>query len=234
MRIFAVECSALASSVAIVEQDKLLCEFFTNTGLTHSQTLMPMAQSALTCAGIELNSIDCFAIASGPGSFTGVRIGIAALKGIAIAQEKPCMPVSALEALAYNFLFKNCIACCVMDARCNQVYTATFRCTDTVQRLTADEALMIDELKYKLQNYDLPVVFVGDGANLCYNALKDELCGVKLAPLPLRYQRASSVAFCAMDKLKTQDAVSVENLLPVYLRVPQAERELKKRMESKK
>jgi len=232
MRIFSIECSATAASVAISDDKKLLSEAYTNTGLTHSQTLMPMAKSVLDCANIELESVDVFAIAAGPGSFTGIRIGIAALKGLAMAQNKPCIAVSTLEAMAYNMLGRDCVVCSVMDARCNQVYTATFKCGKNIKRITQDEAIMIDELPDILKNLDLPIVFVGDGAELCYNILNDKIDNISLAPINFRYQRASSVAACAFEKLKLQSAISAEEILPVYLRAPQAERELKKRTEN--
>lgn len=230
MRVFSIECSATAASVAIADEQKLLSECFTNTGLTHSQTLMPMVESSLKSANITLDSIDVFAIAAGPGSFTGVRIGIAALKGLAMAQDKPCIAVSTLEAMAYNLLGKECIACSVMDARCNQVYCATFKCGDSIERITPDDAILIDDLQNILKNQKLPIVFVGDGADLCYNILKGKLNNISIAPVNQRLQRASSVATCAFENLKTQSTVSADDILPVYLRVPQAERELKKRM----
>lgn len=234
MKILSIECSATAASVAVADENKLLGEFFTNTGLTHSQTLMPMVDSLLECAKIRIDDIDCFAIAAGPGSFTGVRIGIAAIKGLAMPKNKPCIAVSALEAMAYNLIGRECIVCSVMDARCNQVYTATFKCSDIIERITKDEAIMIDELKNNLKNYKLPIVFVGDGAELCYNNSKSDFENISIAPQNLRYQRASGVSACAFEILKNQPAVSASDILPIYLRVPQAERELKKkRMGSK-
>lgn len=234
MRIFSIECSAASASVAILDDGKLLSESYTNTGLTHSQTLIPMAKNALDNASIDIDSIDLFSIAAGPGSFTGIRIGIAALKGLAMAQNKPCFPVSTLEAMAYNVLGRECIVCCVMDARCNQVYTATFKSGQKIERITQDEAVMIDELANKLKNYDLPIVFVGDGAELCYNKLKSTNDNVLLAPTNFRYQKASSVAACTFEKIKMEPTILAEEILPVYLRAPQAERELKKRMENSK
>lgn len=234
MKVLSIECSATAASVAIADEQKLFCEFFTNTGLTHSQTLLPMINNSLECANINLDSIDVFAISEGPGSFTGVRIGIAALKGLALAKDKPCIGVSSLEAMAYNLLGKECIVCSVMDARCNQVYCATFKSGDNIERLSPDEAKMIDELGNSLKNYKLPIVFVGDGAELCYNKLVSIVDNTSIAPVNLRFQRASSVAACAIEKLKTQPTISVDEILPVYLRAPQAERELKKRMGNSK
>lgn len=233
MRIFSIECSATSASVAVIDEGKLLSEAYTNTGLTHSQTLMPMAENVLKNANISLDSIDVFAIANGPGSFTGVRIGIAALKGLALAENKPCVGVSTLEAMAYNLISKECIVCSVMDARCNQVYTALFKCGNEIERLTEDSAILIDDLRELLKKYDLPIVFVGDGAEMCYNVLKCDFLNVSIAPVNIRHQRASSVGICAMEKLKTEKGISADEIMPFYLRAPQAERELKKRMKSK-
>lgn len=226
MKILSLDSTAVAASAAIVEDGKVLGENFINVGLTHSQTLLPMVQSLLQCAGLTVKDMDVLAITNGPGSFTGVRIGVAALKGLAFADNKPCAAVSTLEALAYNLLGFDCIACSVMDARCKQVYNAMFDVSeDGVTRLTDDAALKINELPAMLLKYNKPIVLVGDGAQLCYNALKDEIKEIKLAPAHLRYQRASSVAFAAENK----ENVTAKELLPLYLRMPQAERELQLR-----
>lgn len=226
MKILALDSSAVAASAAIVEDGKILGENYINVGLTHSQTLLPMLKSLLQCSGLTIKDIDLLSITNGPGSFTGVRIGVAAIKGLAFADDKPCAPVSTLESLAYNLSGSDCIACAVMDARCNQVYNAMLDCSeDGIKRLTEDAAIKIDELPEILSNYDKQVVLVGDGASLCYEALKGRLPGIKLAPAHLRFQRASSVAFAA-EKAK---AVPASELLPLYLRMPQAERELQLR-----
>lgn len=227
MKILALDSSAVAAGAAIVEGGKVLGENFINVGLTHSQTLLPMVQSLLQCAGLTVKDMDVLAITHGPGSFTGVRIGVAALKGLAFADNKPCAAVSTLEALAYNLLGFNCIACAVMDARCKQVYNAMFDVSEEgVTRLTEDAALKIDELPAMLSKYNKPIILVGDGAELCYNALKDIVPEIKLAPAHLRYQRAVSAAFAAE---KNGETVSAAELLPLYLRMPQAERELQLR-----
>lgn len=233
MRIFSIECSATSASVAIIEEGKLLSESYTNTGLTHSQTLMPMAENVLKNASIDLDSIDIFAIANGPGSFTGVRIGIAALKGLAFAENKPCIGVSTLEAMAYNLIGRECIVCSVMDARCNQVYTALFKCNDKIERITEDDAMLIEDLKKILKNYKLPIIFVGDGAEMCYNVLKSSYNNVSVAPVNIRNQRASSVGLCALEKLGKENTMTADEIVPFYLRAPQAERELKKRVNNK-
>ncbi len=222
MRILAVDTSAVCAAVAVTDGEKVLSESQTNTGLTHSRTLMPMIDSTLKNAEIPLSSIDAFACSVGPGSFTGIRIGVAAIKGLCDGTDKKCMPVSTLEALAYNLLGRSCTAVSVMDARCNQVYCGIFAVDEnSVTRLTEDEAIKIDELKERLPAYE-NVVFVGDGAKICHNAL-----GYGIAPPALLYQKGSSVALCAERNYSEAKLLKGSELLPVYLRLPQAERELK-------
>jgi len=225
MKILAIDSSACAASAAVMEDERLMSEFFLNAGLTHSQTLMPMVDSALKCAGLSCSDIDLFVVTNGPGSFTGVRIGIAAVKGLAQAVNKKCIGVSTLEAMAYNLLGFTCIACCVMDARCEQVYAAMFSINiDKITRITQDSAIKITELSGMIRNCDLPVVLVGDGAEMCYNKLSPELPELRLAAECNRFQRASGAALAS----KLKDPVDFYNLGINYLRLPQAERELKK------
>lgn len=222
MRILAVDTSAVCAAVAVTEDGKILSECQTNTGLTHSRTLMPMIDSTLRNAEISLDSIDFLACSAGPGSFTGVRIGVAAIKGLCDGLKKKCLPVSTLEALAYNLLGRSCTAVSVMDARCNQVYCGIFRVEgEKVSRLTDDEAIKIEDLGEKLKSYD-DVIFVGDGARLCHRAL-----GYAIAPPSELFQRGSSVAFCAAENYSEEKLLEASQLMPVYLRLPQAERELK-------
>ena len=234
MKILAIDCSATAASVAIVEDNKILSSSYTNVGLTHSQTLVPMINSTLTNADIELKAIDKYAINAGPGSFTGVRIGVAALKGLTALSRDNIIPLSTLESIGYNYAgVKDCTVCAVMDARCKQVYTASFDINgESVTRLTEDSAIMIDDLKDFLKKKK-NVVFVGDGAELCYNMLKNDLDNISIAPMNLRYQNAISVARCAFMHIeKGEPYISSEQLLPTYLRAPQAERELTKRKDA--
>ena len=220
MKILAVDTSAVCASVAVTEDGKILSESSINTGLTHSRTLMPMIDSVLRNGEIAMDSIDMFACSVGPGSFTGIRIGVAAIKGLSDALGKKCIPVSTLEALAYNLIGRNCTAVSVMDARCNQVYCAIFNVQgETVTRLTEDMALKIDDLGELLKSYE-NIIFVGDGAKLCNKAL-----GCEKAPANCEYQRGSSVCFAAVNHM--DEALDSKELLPVYLRLPQAERELK-------
>ncbi len=229
MRILAVDTSAVCAGVAVTDNGKILSECSTNTGLTHSRTLLPMIDSALKNAEIPLDSIDVFACSAGPGSFTGIRIGVAAIKGLCDSTGKKCVPVSTLEALAYNLTGNECIAVSVMDARCSQVYCGIFLVeNEEITRLSDDEAIIIEDLGAKLEYYDGKIVFVGDGAELCHKAL-----GYEIAGKGNRFQRGSSVAFAAEESLKEKDPVKGNELLPVYLRLPQAERELNNRLNNK-
>ena len=230
MKILSVDSSAKACSAAILQDDQIIGSFFINTSLTHSQTLVPMMDAVLKNTETSVDSIDAFAVSAGPGSFTGVRIGVAAVKGVASALNKPCVSVSTLEAMAYKLLCCDCVAVCVMDARCNQVYNALFRVWNgRVERLYDDRALSIDALADNLKDYNERLILVGDGAKLCYNSFK-EILSVELAPEHIRYQNACGVCFAAKEKPQ----ISAAELMPVYLRLPQAERELKKRLENKK
>lgn len=225
MKILAIDSSARAASAAVCEGERVLCESYADVGLTHSETLLPMLDAMLRSAAIPLQQIDRIAVSVGPGSFTGLRIGIAAVKGLAYPSGIPCIGVSTLEGLAYNLAGFDCIACCAMDARCKQVYTACFDISGgTVTRLTEDAAMAVDGLERELCALDAkkPVFLIGDGAQICYNSF-GQGSGYRLAPPQLRYQHANSVARAAQ---RYEDrAVSAGELLPAYLRLPQAERE---------
>lgn len=232
MKILAVDTTAAAASAAVLSDGKILSSSFSNTGLTHSQTLMPMIENTLSAACVDIDDIDLFAVNNGPGSFTGVRIGVAAIKGMAHLKNKKCVEVSTLESLAYNLSDTDCVAVCAMDARCSQVYCAAFRCENgEVTRLFEDKAVLISELEEEIKNKDLPVIFVGDGAALCYKYYK-EIIPCRLASEKNRYQDAKSTAHIAYLKDESE-YVSAQTLMPSYLRLPQAQRELKKKLESK-
>ena len=233
MKILAFDSTATAASVAICDNDKVVSEFFVNAGLTHSRTLIPMLDAALKNTDSDLKSIDALAISNGPGSFTGVRIGVAVAKGIAFTENLPCVEVSTLEAMAYNLTLTDCIVCSVMDARCAQVYNAVFEIKyGEVYRLCEDRALAIADLKNELcdKYAGKRIILVGDGAELCFKEFIDTSLTIELAPDALRFQKASSVAAAAFEKLKKgEKSKSAAELLPAYLRLSQAERELKKK-----
>lgn len=231
MKILGVESSATAASAAVLCDGKITSLQFTNTGLTHSETLMPMIERALSSAGVELSDIDYVAVSYGPGSFTGVRIGVATVKGLCFAQNKKCVPVSSLEAAVMPLEASGCYAVAVMDARCKQFYTATFlfsggKCT----RLQNDRAISYEELRSDLLKLnEKNIILIGDGTDVCYNLLKDSVKNLYKAPSCIRWQSADSVALAAYEKLLLAGdgaAIPAESLVPFYLRLSQAEREL--------
>lgn len=221
MKILALDSSAKSASVALVEDEKLLGEFYVNVGLTHSQTLVPMVSNLLSICSISPDSIDLFAVNTGPGSFTGVRIGVAAIKGMAMKNNSPCVGVSTLECIANSLIDTNCIACAVMDARCNQVYNANFMMKNgSIKRLNKDRAIAIDSLMDELERYkddSQKIIFVGDGADLCYNVLKDKK-NAFLSHEGLKYQSAKNAAFLAKKAFLEGKSINHTQLVPTYLR----------------
>ena len=217
--LLSLDSSAVTASVALTDGDRVIKSEFVNSGLTHSETLLPMVKRVMD--DNEFSSLDAVAITAGPGSFTGVRIGVATVKGIAFAGNIPCYGVSTLEAIAYNFVDENCIVCAVMDARRLQFYNAIFKVENgTVSRLTPDRAISIDDLREELKQYD-SVIIAGDGAALCSQNIALDNC--KIATDDKIYQNALSVAKC----VKNKKPIAPTALMPVYLRQSQAERELK-------
>lgn len=236
MKILSVECSAGPASCSIIDDGKIKANSFVNAKLTHSQTLMQMIINTLDNSSTSLCDIDYIAVATGPGSFTGLRIGISAVKGLAAPKSIPCIPVSTLDGMAELFSDRNCVVCAVMDARCNQFYNALFEIKNgVITRLCEDRALLSSELKVDILNIssDKEIIICGDGADLFYKNLY-ELKNVKLAPENLKFQSAVGVGFFAHKNIDTIEVVSAENLLPKYLRLPQAERELKAKTEALK
>ncbi len=231
MKLLSVDSSAGACSAALTEQGKVLGEFYLNTRLTHSQTLLRMIDQMLNCAQTSLEEIDGFAVSAGPGSFTGVRIGVAAIKGMAMALGKPCAGVSTLEAMAENAAVVDGVLCAVMDARCGQVYNAMFSCQDgKISRLTEDRALPAQDVAAECKSFSQPVYLLGDGAEMCAQMEAFQAVGAILLPEPLRIQRASGVAKAGERVFAAGKQCSAAELLPIYLRMPQAERERKKKL----
>ena len=226
MRILAFETSAKAASTALLEDGRLLGEIYQNTGLTHSQTLMVMAQDLLKQCGKTVEDISAVAVAEGPGSFTGVRIGVAAAKGFAWGGEIPCCGVSTLEAMAELAGVFQGYLCPCMDARRSQVYNALFYVNrGEIQRLTPDRAIALCDLEKELKNLQEPIFLVGDGSNLCYNTLLESVPSLVLPPEHRMHQRATGVALAAAKKLAAGVECSGAALVPNYLRLSQAERE---------
>ncbi len=217
--LLSMDSSAVTASVALTDGDEIMKSEFVNSGLTHSETLLPMITRVMD--GRKYSELDGIAITAGPGSFTGVRIGVATVKGLAFNDDIPCYSVSTLEAIAYNFVDKNAVVCAVMDARRMQFYNALFKVQNgKVERLCDDRAISIEDLRNELKQYD-KVIIAGDGAKLCFQNIELENC--TLADDDRIYQNAVSVAKAAQNK----NAISPKALMPVYLRQSQAERELK-------
>ncbi|MBQ7874648.1 MAG: tRNA (adenosine(37)-N6)-threonylcarbamoyltransferase complex dimerization subunit type 1 TsaB [Oscillospiraceae bacterium] len=228
MRILGFDTSAKAASVALSEDGKLISEFYLDSGFTHSETVLPMAKAVLDAARITPADVDLFAVNCGPGSFTGLRIGIAAVKALGMSLDKPCAAVSTLEALAYNMQSTGGIICAAMDARCNQVYTAFFESDGTnVKRICDDRAVSTDELfediKKLYAEKGEKIWLVGDGAALCLKKFGDEF--VKIAPPQLVLGHASGTCIAAKRLFENGETVSSGELVPNYLRLAQAERE---------
>ena len=230
MLVLGIDASAGPASAAVVQDGRLLGEFFVNTKQTHSQTLLPMTEALLSSLGLACKDLDSIAVTHGPGSFTGIRIGVACVKGIAFPFDIPCCAISTLEAIAYGGLCcKGDILCAVMDARCGQVYQALFVAGEHgLVRLTEDRAVSIQELGEECREYGERLLLLGDGAALCHNEFS--IWGARLAPENTRFQRAGSVALLAAGR----PTVNADELLPMYLRMPQAERELKAKQEQGK
>lgn len=226
MKILALESSAVAASVAVSEDGALIAQSYQRSGLTHSRTLMPMCRDLLENCGLTLGEMDVVAVAAGPGSFTGLRIGVATAKGLAWPGDKPCAGVSTLEAMAWPLAHLEGDLCAVMDARRQQVYNARFQAEGgRLLRLCPDRAISIDELAAELLSREKTQILVGDGAELCYNELTKRGLPVRLAPPHLRWQSAWGVARAAEELARTGGLVTAAELAPVYHRLSQAERE---------
>lgn len=236
MKILSIECSAKSASCAVIDESTILCSDFTSSGLTHSQTLLPMVVKMLDGNNIPFSDIGAFAVSAGPGSFTGIRIGISAIKGMALPKNSPCIPVSTLESIAYNFLEEDALICAVMDARCNQVYSALFRTKNgKVTRLCEDRAVSVDFLKEEILKSKVrcKIIVAGDGAQM-FLPFVSKKKNVILADENLRFQNGVGVAKAAEKYFKKGIFKTAEQLLPIYLRLPQAERELKLKKENTK
>lgn len=235
--LLALDTSATPVSCAILQDGRVLASYYAHVGLTHSQTLMPMVEHTLQLAGITVSQLDALAVNAGPGSFTGVRIGVSAVKGLAFSNNIPCLSVSTLEAMAAplrDLPLKGKVVA-LMDARCQQVYTATFAMDGAggLSRLTPDEAISMETLKERWSGEKEPIFLVGDGSELCYRALKPNFPQLFLASPALRYQSAVGTALVAAERLDRGETVTAEELMPTYLRLPQAERELRSRLAAK-
>ena len=231
MLILALESSAKAASVALMQDAELLAQYSQCSGLTHSRTLLPMVEDMLKNTDKKLADVDFIAVAHGPGSFTGIRIGVSTVKGLAWASDKKCVGVSTLAAMAWHGAAAGGLVCPVMDARRSQVYNALFEIKDGApERLCRDRAIALSELAAELRGYDREVLLVGDGARLSFDYLTAEGISCRIAPQNLLYQSAWGVG---MEALRTEPGTA-DDLLPVYLRLSQAERERQERLSERK
>lgn len=231
MKILAVDTSALVATVALCDDDRLICEEVVNNGLTHSQTLMPMIDDVLSRSGTDLSQVELIVAANGPGSFTGLRIGVSCVKGMAHAKKIPVVGVSTLRAMAYNLPFSSFIVCPIMDARRDQVYNAVYKWQGTeLVELKAPRALSINELLEEFSGTDEKIAFLGDGVPVFRNTISEKLIDrAVFAPVNANAQRASSLAVAGkklFDEGKKEDGFE---LVPFYLRKSQAERELEEK-----
>ncbi len=217
--LLSVDSSAVTASVALTDGERIIKNEFVKSGLTHSETLLPMIERVMQ--GHSFDELDALAVCAGPGSFTGVRIGVATVKGIAFTRNLPCIPVSTLEAIAHNFTGESAVICAVMDARRMQFYNALFKAENgVITRLCEDRAISAEDLKEELKSYGR-VILAGDGAELACKVI--DLDNIELAPEDKLYQNGVGVARAAAHNKK----ISADSLMPVYLRPSQAERELK-------
>lgn len=217
--ILGIDSSAITAGCALYGDGKIVAEQFLNTRHTHSETLLPMVRTMLESARITLDEVSGIAVTTGPGSFTGLRIGISCVKGMCFGADLPCVPVSTLEAVAYNFVQIDGIICACMDARCKQVYNALFRSENgVITRLCGDRAITLAELSEELSALGERVILAGDGAELTHAFTEKRY---ELAPITLRFQRGSGVCLAAVGK----PGIAAAALMPSYLRLPQAERE---------
>lgn len=226
MLILAFETSAKAASVALMRDNTILAESYLNNGKTHSATMLPMAEQLLHDCDTKMADIDYLAVANGPGSFTGIRIGVSAVKGLAWASDKPICPVSTLEAMAHQLRGVHGIICAVMDARRNQVYNALFRSDASgLTRLCEDRAIALSDLKSELQGFEDPIFLVGDGSKLTYNTLQSKISTLHFPAPNLEFQHASGVCMAASDLIAKGYTYHHSQVSPNYIRLSQAERE---------
>ena len=231
MKILAIEASGAAASVALIEDNVLRAEFTINHRMTHSQTLMPLINEIKQYLELDINTIDYIACSEGPGSFTGLRIGAATAKGIAMGIKKPIVPVSTLAGLAYNVYMTDAIICPIIDARRGQVYTALYKWENgRLEAWKKDCIEMFDDVLDEVLGFDLPAIFVGDGIFI-YGDRIAEYEGLSVAPASCNMPRAAGIASLAAELVAEGKYIDGSQFSPVYLRKSQAERELEEKMQ---
>lgn len=233
MKILAVDSSGLVASVAIVEDDNLVAEYTMNYKKTHSQTLLPMLDEIVKMTETKLESVDALAVAKGPGSFTGLRIGVATVKGLALSLDKPIVGIPTLEGLAANLYGVQSLVCPLMDARRNQVYTGIYRFEGQSMKVVKDQiAVDVLEIVDALNRIGQDVIFLGDGVDVYKDAILSSIqVPCSFAPAHMNKQRAGALAVRAMEYMKNGVMDAADSFEPEYLRMSQAERERKARSE---
>lgn len=231
MKILAIESSGLVASCAIVTEDTMLAEYTVNFKKTHSQTLLPMVEEIVSMVGIELKEIDAIAVSAGPGSFTGLRIGSATAKGLGLALKKPIIPVPTTQGIAANLYGAEGVICPLMDARRNQVYTGLYRYNKDGFTIVEEQmAVLVDEIIEKVNTLGEPVTYLGDGVEAFAHLLKEKTTvPFSFAPVHANKQRAGALAARAIELYKAGVTETAAEHEPDYLRLSQAERELKEK-----
>lgn len=237
MKILAVDSSGSTAGISICEDDKIISKFFMNAGLTHSETLAPMIKSSLKNSKIDPDEIDLYAVTCGPGSFTGIRIGLATIKAMAFANNKPCVGISSLAALAENSLESSSdgdMICACVDARCGGIYNALFKCVSDskdkkIVRLCEDRAVFVEDLIGELRISEGKINFVGDAAQMCYNTIRESFKSddIKLVVSSNNYINAEKVAILSKKLYEEGLYGYAQDVNANYIKIPQAERILK-------
>lgn len=227
MKVLAIDSSGMAATIAVVSEECMIGEYTTNYKKTHSQTLLPMVDKLLDFLGMELSDMDAFAISEGPGSFTGLRIGAATVKGFCLALDKPLIAVPTLEALAYNMATTKSIICPIIDARRNQVFTGLYKCENgDIVTVSEQKAVDILDIIEEINELGKDVVFVGDGVNSFADTIKENIkVSYELAPVHMREQKAGAVGALALRYYEQGKVVDSDKFEPEYMRISQAERE---------
>lgn len=232
MKLLAIDSSGMVASVAVLSEDKVIGEYTVNNKKTHSQTLLPMIDELMKMTGIQLEEIDAIAVAAGPGSFTGLRIGSATAKGLAFALKKPILSVPTLEAIACNIYGTNQLLCPIMDARNQQVFTGMYDYQNGSLEVVMDQTVLtVEELCQKINDRNEEVMFLGDGVDVYQNLLQEKITtNISFAPAHLRNQRASAVGMVGLRMYREGKLDTADSHVPEYLRLSQAEREMQERL----
>ena len=228
MKIIAIDASGIAGSVAYMKDGQLVGEYYICHKLTHSETIMPMLEHLKDLIGIELDEVDAIAVTSGPGSFTGLRIGVATAKAMALALQVPVIGVPTLDVIAHNMVYTDKLICPIMDARRNQVYTSLYKWNkEVLERIADHNALDMGELLQNLNDREEDIIFIGDGIEVFKGQILDTLGErAKFAPSFLKMQRASTLGHIACEEYAKGNTVDADLFAPIYLRKSQAEREI--------